>query len=205
MRKRVLDLTGVEFGKLKVEALAERPEGKRDRRSYWLCRCQCGRTEVIAGEDLNANRRKRCRWCTEEINNLEGREFGTWQVERKATQEETPDQPSAGKMSWWKVKCVLCGAEAIRSRPQLRNLKRQCECIAAPKARPFVMRTVEESKPTKPIPIKTRKCPVCKKIFELETMGQWGWNIGNELFCTYKCMRVREKERMGKPRRGGRA
>lgn len=204
MRVRVLDLRDEVFGRLKVEARAETPEGRPDGRSYWVCRCKCGGTEIIAGQDLTGNRRRRCRKCTEAVNNLEGREYGTWKVERKATEDEIPQQKSSSTMSWWMVSCVLCGAEAIRSRPQLRNLKRQCGCIAAAKPRPFVMRTLEESKPTKPVPIKTRKCPVCKKIFELETLGQWGWNIGRELFCSYKCMRTREKENVKAPKRGAR-
>lgn len=211
MRDRVLDLTGVQFGNLTVEGPAERPEGRRDHRSYWVCRCgKCGGSEVIPGEDLNANRRKRCRACTEAINNLVGREFGTWKVERKAEPDEIPNQQSAGKMSWWRVKCVLCGAEAIRSRPVLRKLRQQCQCIEAPKPQPkpqpFVPRTADDSTPIVNLHVKKAKCAYgpCGKIFELETGGQWGWNIGRDLFCTYKHMRAEEKERAMKPRRGAR-
>lgn len=211
MRDRVLDLTGTVSGAMRVEKQVDVPEGKRGGRRYWLCRCtKCGETEVIAGEDLTGNRNRRCKACTEAINNLVGREFGTWKVERKAEPEEIPNLPTSGKMSWWRVKCVLCGAEAIRSRPVLRKLRQQCQCIEAPKPQPkpqpFVPRTADDSTPLVHLHVKKAKCAYgpCGKVFELETGGQWGWNIGRDLFCTYKHMRAEEKERAMKPRRGAR-
>ena len=39
-----------------------------------------------------------------------------------------------------------------------------------------------------------RICAQCKKRFEIpNTINSWGWNIGERLFCTYKCMRAWEK------------
>ena len=41
------------------------------------------------------------------------------------------------------------------------------------------------------------KCKRCGKTFE-KPYADWGYNIGNKLYCTYKCMREEEKERRNK-------
>lgn len=44
----VKDITGEEFGLLKVIKL----DHIKDKRSYWLCQCQCGKQKVIRGDCL---------------------------------------------------------------------------------------------------------------------------------------------------------
>lgn len=47
----------------------------------------------------------------------------------------------------------------------------------------------------------TTKCQHCKKLFE-RPLGQWGWNIGDKLYCTYKCMRAAEAQTKAKRLKG---
>lgn len=47
----------------------------------------------------------------------------------------------------------------------------------------------------------TTKCQHCKKPFE-RPVGQWGWNIGDKLYCTYKCMRAAETKMKAKRLKG---
>lgn len=59
-----LDLAGRKVGCWKVLRRVERPEGRRQQGSYWLCQCECGREAVIEGGRLNAGRGgKSCKSC----------------------------------------------------------------------------------------------------------------------------------------------
>ena len=52
-----LDLTGQKFGKLTV--LSEHPE-RKNKKIYWLCKCDCGVEKLIAGADLKSGRTISC-------------------------------------------------------------------------------------------------------------------------------------------------
>ena len=199
---RILDLTGETFGKLNVLCRTCTPQDQIGIRkgSWWLCECSCGRREVLNGADLRENRRKQCRVCKANANSMAGEEHGTWRVLREATWDEAPQTKSSHKQSWWKVRCMHCGAEAIRNRQQLRNGYLQCTCVGVPHPpKPFVISAKEDNKVTTPIPVRHRKCKQCGKVFELESLGGgWGWTIGDNYFCTYKCMRAYERAPKGK-------
>ena len=193
---RILDLTGETFGKLKVLRLTVAPEDRENKEgTWWVCKCLgCGGEEVVRGADLRENRRKQCRACKAASRDMSGQEHGTWRVLREATEDETPEIKSARRTSWWKVRCVLCGRDAIRNREQLHKLFKQCTCIGVPQQpRPFVIRKGDDNLVKRPLPENSKKCRQCGKIFEMETYGRWGWTIGEEYFCTYKCMRAYEK------------
>lgn len=58
---KLLDLTGQRFGRLTVEArdgIAVSPNGQT--RPTWLCRCDCGQTVTVFGENLRNGRTKSC-------------------------------------------------------------------------------------------------------------------------------------------------
>ena len=46
------------------------------------------------------------------------------------------------------------------------------------------------------------KCPTCKKVFD-RPYYDWGYKIGKEMYCTYRCMREAEQKKC-KPLRGER-
>lgn len=51
-----IDLTNGRFGRLTVLGFA----GKRGRKLYWLCRCDCGTSKEIHGDHLKAGRTRSC-------------------------------------------------------------------------------------------------------------------------------------------------
>ena len=57
---RVIDLTGQRFGKLVVNRKTNNPY-PGNRHTYWLCDCDCGKTNIlIDGENLKAGHTKSC-------------------------------------------------------------------------------------------------------------------------------------------------
>jgi hypothetical protein len=55
--RKLIDLTGVRFGRLYVIGLA--PE-KRYNKPAWLCRCDCGRVKVVPGNPLRMGKTRSC-------------------------------------------------------------------------------------------------------------------------------------------------
>ena len=73
---RVVDLTGQRFGMITVKKKAVNPY--KNRHTYWLCDCDCGKTNIlIDGENLKAGRTKSC-GCDnyKKPEDLTGRKFG---------------------------------------------------------------------------------------------------------------------------------
>lgn len=56
---KALDLTGQKFGKL--TAIERAPN--KGKRTYWLCRCDCGREEIIQTSHLTCGITARCKAC----------------------------------------------------------------------------------------------------------------------------------------------
>ena len=53
------DLKGKKFGMLTVLELAY----TRDRKSYWLCQCECGNTKIIRSDSFNTTRKQKTISC----------------------------------------------------------------------------------------------------------------------------------------------
>lgn len=55
---KIKDITGIRFGKLTVETLAD----KRGTNGavYWLCKCDCGNDKVVAASNLRNGSVKSC-------------------------------------------------------------------------------------------------------------------------------------------------
>lgn len=205
MRPAKYDLTGQTFGHLYVMEQTEPPEGSAYGATWWLCRCEkCKGTEILNSSDLTGHRRAQCTRCTQQTKDLTGKEFGVWKVLRRADDAEIPACKTGKKQSWWRVQCTLCGKEAVRGRGTLKKLHAQCGCVERPvnAPRPFVR--VQGISHQLNLRTKTKQCAWCGKVFELECIGQWGWNIGTDLFCTYKCMRKAEAEKKDGRKRGAR-
>ena len=73
---KVVDLTGMKFGRLTVigKAPGEYISGKT-RRSVWECRCECGNTKTVIGANLRAGLTRSCGCLQRETvtKNREGR------------------------------------------------------------------------------------------------------------------------------------
>lgn len=59
--RKLIDLTGVQFGNLTV---IERIENKRSGASRWLCKCRCGAIRKVDGENLRNGISKSCGNCS---------------------------------------------------------------------------------------------------------------------------------------------
>lgn len=58
------DEIGRVYGSLTVVSRVPRPEGRKAHGIYWLCRCECGGTDIIPGARLRAGRYQRgCPEC----------------------------------------------------------------------------------------------------------------------------------------------
>src|SRR5258706_2372095 len=91
MRPRTKDLTGQQFGRLKVLSLSSYG-GRYDSRPYesqWLCECLCKTKKVVAGTNLKRGNVKSCGCLSREQavitgmsrrKDLTGRTYGRWKV-----------------------------------------------------------------------------------------------------------------------------
>jgi hypothetical protein len=62
--RKLVELTGVRFGRLCVIGLA--PE-KRYNKPAWLCRCDCGRVKVVPGHALRIGKTRSCGCLHKEV------------------------------------------------------------------------------------------------------------------------------------------
>jgi len=61
-RNRIIDLTGKKFNKLTVVSLHEKRKQKRSSSTklYWLCKCDCGNTTILCGDEIKSMNTKSC-------------------------------------------------------------------------------------------------------------------------------------------------
>jgi len=57
---KTFGLEGQKFGKLTVLSKTERPKHLKNRNSYWLCRCDCGKEKVTQGSLLKSGGTQSC-------------------------------------------------------------------------------------------------------------------------------------------------
>lgn len=70
---KLIDLTGLRFGRL---AVIERAENSADGRARWLCKCDCGQSKVVLGEHLKKGRTKSCGCAKSESSSKRFRKHG---------------------------------------------------------------------------------------------------------------------------------
>lgn len=113
--------------------------------------------------------------------------------------ERPPDaKAKVVRGTWWRCVCV-CGKERIVPRQYL--VTKSINSCGCKNKTPKVAKPKKGQKQSEAINItgfgRVCKCKRCRKNFE-KPYAEWGYTIGNELFCTYKCMREEEKERRNK-------
>lgn len=60
MPGKLIDLSGMTFGRLYVIERTTAPNPTKHHRTYWRCRCKCGKEHVAIGQDLRELRTKSC-------------------------------------------------------------------------------------------------------------------------------------------------
>jgi hypothetical protein len=68
---KIKDLTGKKFGRLEAIKIVE-PKIRRDKRSYWLCICDCGNKSIVSVSHLMNGRTKSCGCYRKEIASING-------------------------------------------------------------------------------------------------------------------------------------
>jgi len=123
----LIDLTNMRFGKLTV---VEKLPALADRRTRWLCQCDCGNTCVVYSRELRTGLQKSC-GCGRR-KDITGQRFGKLTaIERSEKYVEYPDR---GKKYLWKCICD-CGEIVYRLPEKLReNIKSACEKCATENA-----------------------------------------------------------------------
>lgn len=115
-----IDLTGQKFGKLTV--LSEYPE-RKNKKIYWLCKCDCGVEKLIAGADLKSGRTISC-GCNKiekTKSNLLGKKFG-----RLTVIEETNERKN--RQVIWRCKCDCGNIVLVRTNSLKQGLTTSCGC-----------------------------------------------------------------------------
>lgn len=117
------DLTGKQYGKLTVEALAD-PMPKGGRR--WLCRCECGGTTVVSESNLKRQHTKGC-GCIKSPD-LTGQVFGRLTVLGRSDKRSSRGERTT---PLWECRCE-CGAITYKAKDTLTNpdLSMCQECAA---------------------------------------------------------------------------
>jgi hypothetical protein len=127
------DLTGQEFGEITV--LGKDDElTKEKRKTYWRCRCSCGREKSIRGDNL-----KKIQTCGECTKDLKGKRFGRLLVEKKGKKD------AAGHQFWF-CKCDCGNIVEINSDNLRRGLTKSCGCYHAEQTHKARFRNLAGSK-----------------------------------------------------------
>lgn len=118
---KVIDLTGRDFGKLKVTGFA----GIRNHRAYWECLCECGQTCTVSGHDLTNEHTKSC-GCLQhnrQYDNLIGETYGELTVIAPALRDKSGS-------ACFLCRCNKCGQEkVVRGCDLLRGFVKSCGCL----------------------------------------------------------------------------
>ena len=118
---KFIDLTGQKFGRLTVIQRVEKPEHVKNKRPYWLCRCDCGKENIVVRSDLKNKKTVSCGCYNAEIIR---KPYGQaaindliYSYTSKAKQRNIPFELSKEKfLELTKENCFYCGKEPSRVR-----------------------------------------------------------------------------------------
>lgn len=143
--KHIIDLAGKTFGRLQVLSLSRIDDKKK---TYWLCKCECGKEKEFSGENLRRGKAKSCgcyhREKVIESNikrtvDLSGQIFGEWTVLFREHLEGKEDAV------YYRCKCS-CGKErTIRYSNLITGDSRSCGCKKVSKGEIKIMQLLEDN------------------------------------------------------------
>lgn len=117
--KQAIDLTGMQFGRLKVVNRA----GSRNGQPTWDCECSCGQKRTIEGSGLRRGARKSCGcWTRDRIIDMTGQVFG------RLTVKEYSHWHNGRTI--WRCECQ-CGTSVTVGRADLiKGKTKSCGCLS---------------------------------------------------------------------------
>ena len=107
---KLIDLTGMRFGKLLV---VEQAESAPDNSARWLCRCDCGNEYIARSRSLRDGSVVNCGCESPRYYDLTGQRFGKLLVIRKESE-------NSNSGTRWLCRCD-CGNECVKRSSALRN------------------------------------------------------------------------------------
>lgn len=112
-REKYIDLTGREFGELKVISKAENKKG----RVAWNCKCSCGKEKIMTSHDLLTDGRKNCGNRIHRIGkNI--RDLTLMDFEGMEALYPTTERDYKGGVIW-QCRCKKCGKKKLLSEDAL--------------------------------------------------------------------------------------
>lgn len=118
LREKRHDLTGMEFGALKVKG----PGGANaSGNKLWLCECACGKETLVATSKLKQGLTKSCGCRIHKAKDLAGQRFGRL-VARQIVKPE-------GKGAHWLCDCDCGGSATVPAGSLVRGITRSCGCL----------------------------------------------------------------------------
>lgn len=213
--RKIIDLSGQTFGKLKAIRIVETPPGKKPGETYWLCECSCkeGRTKVVRGAELRAGRVKSCGCLLSKhpeellpkapkVMAKAGDHYGELELIEPVERPEGY-KGRYGKCSWWRCRCS-CGKEVvkpyayIRSSPhaqcghmdaQIRERKRKIGHDGEPYRgiAPYEGRPAKYSGKLRGVRVNIQICPTCKEKFDCYAGKEWTYRRINNGRAGYFC------------------
>jgi hypothetical protein len=128
--RKIVDLTGMVFGRLTVLGLDRREKATRGTRIYWKCLCSCGKEITTRGENLKNGSTKSCGCYNKDrvheiqFDDLTGKRFGFWTVLKV---DKVVKEPGATRY-FWLCECD-CGTIKSVGAGSLRGGKsKSCGC-----------------------------------------------------------------------------
>lgn len=115
------DLSGREFGKLKVLYEDKERSGKTNSRKYYVCECKCGNIKSIRADHLYSGNTSSC-GCTKK-NDLSGRIFGKLKVLYKDEEKSRHTQ-----RTHWVCECKCGVIKTIPAKCLLNGNSKSCGC-----------------------------------------------------------------------------
>ena len=129
--KRLLeDLIGQKFGRLTVIELFKHPTDNK--RTYWKCKCECGKEPIVRAGSLKAGNTKSCGCLKRELTSknlsykLEGKRFGRLIVLKRNGVIVGSD---GTKYSAWLCKCDCGTVKTIKGADLVQGKVQSCGCL----------------------------------------------------------------------------
>lgn len=126
------DLSGCEFGDLKVIERVDNVVSGKTTYVMYRCLCKCGRETIVRATSLKNNHTTSCGICSRSIANMgkglddiTGREFGYWKVIEKS---RSVVQPNGRRVILWKCQCKCGEIREIRAGTLKSGLSKSCGC-----------------------------------------------------------------------------
>ena len=110
------DMTGQKIGKYIVIRRAEKPEysTKKKTGAYWVCKCECGKINVLYGRDLRDGSTKSCGCDRAEQTAIRTRKYEPWYRSAKTVFKQTYSDGNLTMEDFLRLSsqnCFYCGVE----------------------------------------------------------------------------------------------